>query len=66
MLIAFNVVAVVRAFVKAARTFDHIGGFDLRLTSREVGKENLLRMAVLASETKVPLSGGKRSHSMVL
>jgi hypothetical protein len=66
MLVAFDVFAVIRAFVKTARTFDHIRGFDLRLTSREVRKENLLRMAVLASETKVPLSGGKGSHSLVL
>jgi hypothetical protein len=64
MLVAFNVVAVVRAFVKTARTLNDISGFDLRLASREVRKEYLLGVAVLARETKVPLSGGKRTHSL--
>ena len=64
MLVAFNVIAVVRAFMKAARTFDDIRGFDLRLTSREVGKKNLLGVAVFARETKIPLSGGKLTHSL--
>ena len=64
MLIAFNVVTIVRALVKASRTFNDIRGFDLGLTSREVGKKNLLRLAVLARETKIPLSGGKLTHSL--
>ena len=64
MLVPFDVVAVVRAFVKATRTFDDVGGFDLCLASREVRKKNLFRVAVLASETKIPLSGGKLTHSL--
>ena len=64
MLVAFNVVAIVRALVKASRTFYDIRGFDLRLTLREVGEKNLLRFAVLARETKIPLSGGKLAHSL--
>lgn len=64
MLIAFNVVTIVRALVKASRTFNDIRGFDFRFTSREVGKKNLLRLAVLARETKIPLSGGKLTHSL--
>ena len=62
MLVAFDVLAVVRAFVKATRTLDHISGFDLCLASREVRKKDLFRAAVLASETKIPLAGGKLTH----
>lgn len=64
MLVAFDVVAVIRAFMKATRTFNNVRGFDLRLASREVRKENLFCVAVLASETKIPLSGGKRTHAL--
>jgi len=58
MLVAFDVVAVIRTFVKTTRTFDDVGGFDLCLTAREVRKKNLFCLAVLASETKIPLAGG--------
>ena len=64
MIVAFNVVAVVRAFVETARTLNDIRGFDLRLASREIWKKNLLGVAVLARETKIPLAGGKRTHSL--
>jgi hypothetical protein len=63
MLVAFYVVAVVRALVGATRTFDDVCGLDLRLASREVREENLFCLALFADETKVPLSGGKRSHA---
>jgi hypothetical protein len=63
MLVAFDVIAIVRAFVKTARTFDDVSGFDLGLASREVGKQDLFCIAMLASETKIPLAGGKRTHS---
>jgi hypothetical protein len=64
MLIAFHVVAVIRAFMKATRAFNNISGLDLRLTSREVRKKNLFCLAVLASETEIPLSRGKRTHAL--
>jgi hypothetical protein len=64
MVVAFDVLTVIRALVKATRTFNNIGGFDLRFTTREVRKKNLLSVAVLASETKIPLAGGKRAHAL--
>jgi hypothetical protein len=63
MLVAFYVVAVVGTFVGTTRTFDDVGSLELRLTPREVREENLFCVALLASETKIPLSGGKRSHA---
>ena len=49
--------------MKTVRTFNDIGCFDLCLTSGEVGKKNLFRAAVLTSETEIPLSGVKGTHS---
>lgn len=57
-MVALDVIAVIRAFMKATGTLDDVSGFNLRLTSREVREENLFCVAVLASETKIPLSGG--------
>ena len=65
MLVAFDVFARVRALVKTARTFNDISRFDLCLTARQVREENLFRVAVLARETKIPLSGGKGTHAQL-
>jgi hypothetical protein len=58
MLVAFDVVPVIRAFMKATRTFNHVGRLDLGLASREVGKQDLFSVTVLAGETEIPLAGG--------
>ena len=58
MLVAFDVVTIVRTFMKATGTFNYVSGFDLRLASREGGKQNLFSVTVLARETEIPLAGG--------
>ena len=50
--------------MRAARTLNDISGFDLRLAARQIGEENLFFFAVFASETKIPLSGGKGMHAV--
>jgi hypothetical protein len=62
MLVTFDFLAFVRAGVRTARTLDDISGFDLGLTSRKIREKNFLFLAVFASETEIPLSGGKGAH----
>ena len=59
MFVAFDVVSVVRACVRTARTFNNVSGFDSGLPTRQVRDENFLFIAVFASETEIPLAGGK-------
>src|SRR6185369_10201004 len=47
---------------RTARTLDDVSGFDFCLPSREVREENFLFLAVFASETEIPLAGGKGAH----
>jgi hypothetical protein len=58
MLITFDLVSVVRAFVKTIRAFHNVSRPDTRLATRQIGEENLFRLTLLARETKIPLSGG--------
>jgi hypothetical protein len=58
MLITFDIVSIVRAFVKTVRAFHNIRRPDARLATRQIGEENLFRFTLLARETKIPLSGG--------
>ena len=62
MVVAFDVLAVVRAFVKTDRTLDNVGGPDSRFAAREVGEENLFGLTLLAGETEIPLSRRKSAH----
>src|SRR6185503_18779082 len=62
MLVTFDVVRVVRACVRTARTLNDVSGFDFGLSSRKVREENFLFLAVFASETEIPLAGGKGAH----
>ena len=64
MLVALNVVSIVRAGVSTSGTLNDISGFDLGFTTREVGEENLFLVAVFACEAKIPLSGGKGMHAV--
>jgi hypothetical protein len=64
VLVTFDVLSIVCPFLKAARTLDDISGFNFRLATREIGKQNLLFLAVLASKTEIPLSGDKGAHSL--
>ena len=63
MLVTFDVVRVVRASVRTSGTLDDVSGFDFGLSSREVREENFLFLAVFASETEIPLAGGKGAHA---
>ena len=65
MLVAFDIVAIVRAFMKTNRTFDHVGGPYPCLASGEIREQYLLRFALLAGETKIPLPGGKTVHPKI-
>jgi len=66
MLIALDLVAVVSALVQTRGAFDDVSRPDSCLTVRQIGKENLLGLAVLAREAKIPLSGGKNTHPVNL
>ena len=66
MFVTFDVVRVVRACVRTARTLNDVRRFDLCLPSRKVREENFLFLAVFASETEIPLAGGKGAHFFVL
>ena len=65
-MVTFDVVRVVRACVRTARTFNDVSGFDFGLPSRKVREENFLFLAVFASETEIPLAGGKGAHVSIL
>jgi len=66
VLITFDMLAFVCPFLEAVRTLNNVSGFDLRLTAREIGKQNLLLVAMLASKTEIPLSGDKDAHALIL
>ena len=61
-MVTFDVVRVVRACVRTARTLDDVSGFDSCLPSRKVREKDFFLMAVFARETKIPLAGGKGAH----
>ena len=63
MLITFDIVRVIRACVRTARTLNNVSGFDSCLPSRKVREKNFLFLAVFASETEIPLAGDKGAHS---
>ena len=48
--------------MRTARTLDDVSGFDFCLSSRKIREENFLFLALLASETEIPLAGGKGAH----
>jgi hypothetical protein len=58
MLVAFDVIALVRAGVRTARTLNDVSSFDLRLSAREIWEKDLFFFAVFAGETEIPLAGG--------
>jgi hypothetical protein len=58
MLVSFDVVAIVRSRVGAARTLNHVSRLDLCLSSGEIGEQNFFLLAVFAGETEIPLAGG--------
>jgi hypothetical protein len=66
MLIALDVLAVVRAGVSTTRALNDVSRFDRCFATREIGEKNLFFVAVFARETKIPLSGGKRVHTVIL
>ena len=63
MMVALDVVTVVRAGVRTSRALDDIRRFDLCFATREVGEKNLFFVALFAREAKIPLSGGKGVHA---
>ena len=62
MLVTLNVVSIIRTCMTTARTLNDVSGFDFGLTSRKVREKNFLFLAVFASETEIPLAGGKGAH----
>jgi hypothetical protein len=66
VLVTFDVLALVYPFLETVRTLNNVSGFDVRLTAREIGKQNLLLVAVLAGKTEIPLSRDKGAHALIL
>jgi hypothetical protein len=63
MLVTFDVVRVIRACVRTARALNDVSGFNSGLSSGKVREKDFLFLAVLASETEIPLTGGKGAHA---
>ena len=63
MLVTFDVVGVIRAGVRTARALNNVSGFNPCLSSGKVREKDFLFLAVFASETEIPLTGGKGAHS---
>ena len=49
--------------MRTARALDDVSRFDPCLTSRKIREKNFLLLAVLASETEIPLAGDKGAHA---
>ena len=64
MLVALYLVRVVSAFMRAAGAFNNVSSFDFGLALRKIREKNLFRVAVLARETQIPLSGGKLTNTL--
>ena len=62
MMVAFDAVGVVSRFVFTVRTGDEVRRSNTGLASRQIRKENVFRLAVLAGIQQIPLSGGKSAH----
>jgi hypothetical protein len=61
-MVAFDAVGVVSRFVFTVRTGDQVRRSNTGLSSRQIRKENVFRLAVLAGIQQIPLSGGKSAH----
>ena len=61
-MIAFDAIGVVSSFVFTVWTRDQVCRSDASLSTRQIGKENILGFAVFAGVQQVPLSGGKSAH----
>ena len=62
-MVTFDVVRVIRACVRTARALNDVSGFNSGLSSGKIREQNFLLLAVLASETEIPLAGGKGAHA---
>ena len=58
VLITLDVVAVVRAFVETDRALHDVRSANSGFAMRKIREQYLLRLTLLAGETKIPLSGG--------
>ena len=63
MLVTFDVVRVIGACVRTARALNNVSGFNPGLSSGKVREKDFLFLAMFASETEIPLTGGKGAHA---